>query len=234
MPEGREKTNHVQEIIMKKYSVIAFDLDGTLTNPERGQLSGFEYAFKKHGVAYPSRDWLKKYIGPPIHREWREEYGFTSEKVAEMIETYREYYNIYGWWDNEVYEGIVELLSGLKAAGKKIILATSKPEFIARKILTLFGLDGYFDFIGGAAEDETRHLKEEVLRYSLSSIGDYEPTETVLVGDRKYDAEGANTVGIDSIGVLWGHGSREELEASGFTHIVSTPEELLSGILSGK
>ena len=223
MPVGREKTNRIQEIIMKKYSVIAFDLDGTLTNPERGQLSGFEYAFKKHGVAYPSRDWLKKYIGPPIHREWREEYGFTSEKVAEMIETYREYYNIYGWWDNEVYEGIVELLSGLKAAGKKIILATSKPEFIARKILTLFGLDGYFDFIGGAAEDETRHLKEEVLRYSLSSLGDYEPTEAVLVGDRKYDAEGAAMCGVGALGVSYGHGTADELATAGFITIADSP-----------
>lgn len=217
---------------MKNYSVIAFDLDGTLTNPERGQLSGFEYAFKKHGIAYPSRDWLKRYIGPPIHREWREDFGKTAEEVAEMIETYREYYNVYGWWDNEVYSGIKELLSGLKAARKKIILATSKPEFIARKILTLFSLDKYFDFIGGAAEDESRHLKEQVLRYSLASLGEYDLTETVIVGDRKYDAEGAKALGIDSVGVLWGHGSREELEAAGFTHIVKTSGELLALLLS--
>ena len=213
---------------MKKYEVIAFDLDGTLTNPERGQLSGFEYAFKKHNIAYPERAWLKRYIGPPIHREWREDFGKSAEEVAEMIETYREYYNIYGWWDNEVYRGIEELLAGLKNAGKKIILATSKPEFIARKILTLFGLDKYFDFIGGAAEDETRHLKEQVLRYSLENIGNPEHSSVVLVGDRKYDAEGALAVGIDSIGVLWGHGSLEELSAAGFTAITETPEQLLS------
>ena len=214
---------------MKDYDVIAFDLDGTLSDPERGLVDGFIYAFKKMGVTdYGSRESLRRFIGPSLYVVWQNEFGFNETTVVEAIEKFREFYNIYGWWDNEVYRGIEELLAGLKNAGKKIILATSKPEFIARKILTLFGLDKYFDFIGGAAEDETRHLKEQVLRYSLENIGNPEHSSVVLVGDRKYDAEGALAGGIDSIGVLWGHGSLEELSAAGFTAITETPEQLLS------
>ncbi len=214
---------------MKKYRVIAFDLDGTLSNPEVGQLTGFEYSFKKHGIVYKNRDFLKKYIGPPIHNAWRDDFGLSPDFVQEMIETYRDYYNVYGWRENEMYAGIPEMLSALKCAGYTLVVATSKPCGIATKIIKRFGLDVYFDFIGGAAEDSSRHLKEDVLRFALSAV-DASPDEAILVGDRKFDAEGAATVGCDSLGVLWGHGSREELETSGFTAIVKAPKEVVNYI----
>jgi len=216
---------------MKKYKVIAFDLDGTLTNPEKGQLTGFEYAFKKHGIVYPSRDWLKRYIGPPIHDFWQKDFGLSLEKVIEMIDTYREYYNVYGFRENEMYEGIPEMLSSLRSKGYTLVVATGKPEKITKKILHLFDLDQYFDFIGGAAEDESRHRKSDILKYVLDNIG-ASSEETVLVGDRKFDAEGARALGSDSIGVTWGHGSEEELEAAGFCEIVTTPEQLLNKIIN--
>ena len=102
---------------MKKYKVIAFDLDGTLTNPEKGQLTGFEYALKRHGISYPSREWLKRYIGPPIHDLWQEDFGLSLGKVCEMIDTYREYYNVYGFRENDMYDGIPEVLDALKQKG---------------------------------------------------------------------------------------------------------------------
>ncbi len=214
---------------MKKYKVIAFDLDGTLSNPEVGQLTGFEYSFKKHGIVYKSRDFLKKYIGPPIHIAWRDDFAVSEEKVVEMIETYREYYNVYGWRENEMYEGIPEMLSELKDAGYTLVVATSKPEGIAKKIITRFGLHVYFDFIGGAAEDSSRHLKEDVLRHALAAVY-ATPDNAVLVGDRKFDAQGAFAIGCDSIGVLWGHGDCEELYSAGFSTIVKTPKEVVDYI----
>ena len=211
---------------MKKYDFVAFDLDGTLSDPEHGLVEAFIYAFKKMGVKdYGDRDSLRRFIGPSLYEVWQDEFGFTKETVVDAIEKFREYYNIYGWWDNTLYEGIPEMLRELKARGKTVILATSKPEDTARKIIALFELGQYFDFQGGASGD-TRDHKWQVLEYSMRSVNAL-PESTVLVGDRKYDAEGAKICGIDSIGVAWGHGSREELEASGFTHIVTSPKELL-------
>ncbi len=211
---------------MKKYDFIAFDLDGTLSDPERGLVEAFIYAFKKMGVKeYGDRESLRRFIGPSLYEVWQDEFGFTKETVVEAIEKFREYYNIYGWWDNKMYNGIPEMLRELKARGKTVILATSKPEDTARKIISLFELGEYFDFQGGASGD-TRDHKWQVLEYSMQAVNAL-PESTVLVGDRKYDAEGARICGVDSIGVLWGHGSPEELSAAGFTYLAATPEEVL-------
>ena len=211
---------------MKKYDYIAFDLDGTLSDPEHGLIEGFIYAFKKMGVTdYGTRESLRRFIGPSLYVVWQDEFGFTPETVIDAIEKFREYYNIYGWWDNKVYPGIVEMLSELRARGKKLILATSKPEDTAKKIMSLFELDQYFDFIGGAAGDNRDH-KWEVLEYSMRSAG-ADPSSTILVGDRMYDAEGAAKCGVDSLGVLWGHGTPEEIASSGFTLTAKTPADVV-------
>lgn len=204
---------------MKKYDVIAFDLDGTLTDPSAGQISGYKYALGKMGVDYGSDEQLRRYIGPPIYEEWQKGYGLTPEEAGEAVRLFREYFSVYGWWDNKVYPGIPELLARLKESGKKIILATSKPDVFALKILELFDLKKYFDFFGTATFQHIREKKWEVLDYALKGIGSPDFEKCVMVGDRKYDAEGAQICGIDSIGVLHGHGSREELEEAGFTYI---------------
>ena len=210
---------------MKKYNVIAFDLDGTLTNPERGLLSAFVYCFKKLGVPYDSKDSLKKYIGPPLYDEWQKDFGWSFEEASFAVEVFREYYNIYGWWDNEVYAGIEELLRELKVREKRLVVATSKPEVTAKKVLRHFGLDKYFDYIAGASMNGSEDLKWQILDRALSAVG-AEKSESILVGDRKYDAEGAKICGIDSLGVLWGHGSREELESADFTYIAESSKEV--------
>lgn len=215
---------------MKKYDVIAFDLDGTLSDPARGLIQGFVYCFKKLGIPYESEESLRKYIGPSLYEEWQEDFGFTPDEANDAIEIFREYYNIYGWWDNDLYDGIPDMLAQLKSAGKKIVLATSKPLDTAKSILKLFGLTKYFDFVGGATSHQNDQ-KWQVLNWSLSSVGvDLNNPDDlagcVLVGDRKYDAEGAKICGIDSIGVLYGHGTREELLASGFTALVDTVADI--------
>jgi len=202
---------------LKKYDIIAFDLDGTLSDPSRGLISSFVYAFKKMGVDYGDPESLRRFIGPPIYEEWQKDPGFTPEESSRALLIFREYYQVYGWWDNELYQGVPEMLAELKSKGKKIILATSKPEVFAKKILRLFDIAKYFDFIGGAATDKTRDKKHEVLEYSLAAVGADEHSRAILVGDRIYDAEGARLVGIDSLGVMYGHGSREEVLSAGFT-----------------
>ena len=219
----------------KKYDVIAFDLDGTLSDPARGLIQGFVYCFKKLGIPYETEEELRKYIGPSLYEEWQEDFGFTPDEANNAIEIFREYYNIYGWWDNDLYEGIPEMLASLKSAGKKVVLATSKPLDTAKSILKLFGLTKYFDFVGGATSHQNDQ-KWQVLNWSLSSVGvDLNDPEQlakcVLVGDRKYDAEGAKICGIDSFGVLYGHGTKEELEASGFTALIDTVADISKALI---
>ncbi len=214
---------------MGKYDIIAFDLDGTLTDPSRGLIAGFVYCFRKLGLDFSDKEALRKYIGPSLFDEWQRDFGFTPDEANDAIELFREYYNIYGWWDNEIYPGIHELLGSLRGAGKRLILATSKPEDTAKKVLNLFDLTKYFDFIGGAGSHK-KDRKWEVLEYSLTSAGvDISSKEAlsraILVGDRCYDAEGAGICGIDSLGVLWGHGSDEEMISSGFTHLARDTKE---------
>lgn len=211
---------------MKKYDVVAFDLDGTLTNPERGLIASFVYAFKKMGIEYGEKSELKRFIGPPIYEAWQKEFGLTPEESAKALLIFREFFSVYGWWDNELYAGVPEMLAALKEKEKKIILATSKPEIFALKIVDLFGIKKYFDFVGGAATDKTRDKKSEVLEYALSAIGNPDRDKCILVGDRIYDAEGALACGIDSMGVLYGHGSEEEIKNAPFTLIAKTVADI--------
>ena len=211
---------------MKKYDVIAFDLDGTLTNPESGLIEAYIYGFSRMGIRdFGTRDSLRRYIGPPVYDEWRRDYSLTEEEGHKLLGYFREYYDVYGWWDNRVYDGVTELLSELRRAGKTLILATSKPERTANRVVRHFGLDKYFDFIG-ASIDKVRDKKWQVLDYALNSVGCTDRSRALMIGDRKYDAEGAKICGIDSLGVLWGHGSKEELRDAGFEYIVNSTDEI--------
>jgi phosphoglycolate phosphatase len=158
-------------------------------------------------------------------------YGFDEKAAEDAIIKYREYFSETGIFENEVYEGMQEFLKKLKATGKTLIVATSKPEVFAKRILVYFELDTYFDDVCGATMDNKRSTKEEVIRYALerNDVRDY--SKAVMVGDRMHDVEGAKAVGIDSIGVLYGFGSREELEMAGAGHIAETLEELYKIII---
>ena len=219
---------------MKKYHTVAFDLDGTLTNPYSGLTRAFEYGLKKAGVKCGPRSELKKFIGPPLRDSFMEEYGLSVEKAEEAVYLFREYFGVYGWWDNERYEGVIELLSRLKSEGYKIVLATSKPDVYSSKILRRFGLSEFFDFAEGASFDHKREKKSEVLEYALSKVGvitEEDKKGAVIIGDTVYDVVGANEIGIDSIAVTYGFGKREELLANGATYIADSVADIY-GILN--
>ena len=225
MPHSALKYTKVRTDL-KKYKVILFDLDGTLTDPARGLVEGFVYALKKMGVDYGERSALRRFIGPPLYDEWKNTYGFTDEETVRAIDVFREYYDIYGWWDNDPYEGIHDALSSLKEKGKILAVATSKPENTARRVVKLFGLDKYFDYVGGALSGSDRDKKSDVIKYVLDSLGSPDLSDCVMIGDRKYDAIGAEEAGLDSIGVLWGHGDIEELSSHGFKRLLKSVSEL--------
>lgn len=216
------------------YEVILFDLDGTLTDPAEGITKSVEYALNKWNISVDDRRELFPFIGPPLIESFMEFYGFDREKAVQSVTYYREYFSTKGLFENEIYPGIEEMLSRLKNAGKRLVVATSKPDEFAKKILEHFNIIDYFEFVGGAAMNETRTKKYEVIEYTLESIGVdlSDVSKVVMVGDRRHDVEGAARFGIDTIGVLYGYGSREELESAGAKYIAPTVSGVADIILN--
>ncbi len=216
---------------MKQYKYIFFDLDGTLTDSAPGILNSIGYALDKLGLPVPEREQLNSYIGPPLLDSFTRLYGMGMEQARQGVVYYREYYGDRGLFENSVYEGIPQLLERLGAAGKRLYVATAKPEFYAEQIISHFGLGGYFEFVAGSAMDESRLNKEQVIEYALGRIDGVDPSEVLMVGDRSNDVLGARANGIDCLGVLYGYGDREELASSGALYIANDTVEAGNMIL---
>lgn len=210
---------------MKKQQIL-FDLDGTLTDPMIGITKSVQYALRAYGIQVERLEDLCPFIGPPLRDSFMKYYGFDPDQATEAIWKYREYFSVTGLYENKEYAGIKEMLAALRDAGKKLYVATSKPELFAKKILEHFQMAEYFTFIGGASMDETRVKKGDVIGYVLEENQITDLSQVVMVGDREHDVIGAKEAGIESVGVLYGYGSREELEEAGANEIVSTVEEL--------
>lgn len=206
---------------MIKY--VFLDLDGTVTDSAPGILNSVEYAIEKMGFPKENRKDLEKYVGPPLVEAFAENYHISVEDATQMVVFYREYFSTKGIFENEVYEGFENLLEN---SDKLFVLATSKPEHFAVKIMEHFNLNKYFKYISGSPMNEAKYTKTDVIKKALNDLNINDLNEVIMVGDRKYDAEGANELGIKSIGVLYGYGTEEELKSSGFTYIVNTVEEL--------
>ena len=214
---------------MSKYDHILFDLDGTLTDSGPGIMNGFEYSLGKMGVEYPGRDYLKQFVGPPLGDSFEKTLGFSPEDAAKGIAFYREYYAEKGVYENDVYPGIPELLEKLKESGKKLIVATTKAELMANVVMDHFGLRKYFDLMV-ASNNTDRKNKIDVLNYAIEN-GGVDRERAVMVGDRFYDITGAVHFGMTSVGVLYGYGSRQELEEAGASHIAESVEDLYDILL---
>jgi phosphoglycolate phosphatase len=208
------------------YDIILFDLDGTLIDSGLGITNSAMYALEKYGIHIENRESLRSFIGPPLLDSFMNTYGFSEAKAREAIDIYREYYGAKGVFEITVYDGLEALLTKLKSAGKTVILATSKYEYYALQILEHIGFDQYFDLAVGSNKDGSRGTKAEILTYILEKQNIIDKSKVVMIGDRKHDIIGAKAVGIDSIGVLYGFGDREELEAHGATHIAKDADEI--------
>ncbi len=213
------------------YQTILFDLDGTLTDPGVGITNSVAYALGKYKIAVPERAALYKFIGPPLIDSFERYYGFSRERAMEAVNFYREYFSETGIFENQVYDGIGELLKDLRAAGKRLVVATSKPEQFAVRILEHFALADYFDYIAGANMDESRTKKAEVITYALKVCGITDRRPVLMVGDREHDVLGAKEAGVASLGVLYGYGDREELERAGADIIAERVADLRDSLL---
>ena len=212
---------------MRNYDIILFDLDGTLTDSAPGILNSVRYACRKLGLEMPSETTLRKFLGPPLIDSFRQLVGLSDAEADRAVSAFREYFPTKGLFENEVYPGIPALLADLKAAGKTVLIATSKPEEFAKRIMEHFNLAQYCDFICGATLDETRTDKAEVIAYALETAGITDKSRVVMVGDREHDVLGAKKNGLPCVGAVYGYGSAEELTAAGADALAEVPEDIL-------
>ncbi|MBO5374338.1 MAG: HAD-IA family hydrolase [Clostridia bacterium] len=211
---------------MKKYSKVLFDLDGTIIDSGEGVTNSVAYALEKFGIVVEDKHTLECFIGPPLIYSFMTFYGFDEQKANKAIEYYREYYTEKGIFEGYIYDGIEALLKKLKKAEKTVILATSKPEIFAKRILDKAGLSKYFDYIAGASLDEkTRTTKIEVLDYVIKECK-IDTESAIMIGDRFYDIEGARAFGIPCVAVLYGYGSAEEFKKYEAEYIVDKAENI--------
>lgn len=210
------------------YQYLFFDLDGTLTNPKEGITKCVQYALRHFGIDEPDLDKLEPFIGPPLIDSFMEYYGMSEEQARKATEKYRERFRDIGIFENKVFEGIPQMLEALQNQGKRLVIASSKPEEFVLRILEKFQLRSYFCEVVGATMDEKRTAKAEVIQEAFARLGITGETKNrvLMIGDRKHDTQGAAACGIDCLGVYIGFAQPGELEQNGATYIVNTVEEM--------
>lgn len=208
------------------FTHILFDLDGTLTDPKIGITKSVQYALRKLGINEPDLDKLDPFIGPPLMDSFKKFYNFDERKAWQGVEYYRdEYFNKKGMFENTLYEGIPELLEKLYKS-KSLYVVTSKPTVFSEQIIQHFHLSKYFKKVVGP-DLHIKNPSKEILIKSVLDVHENEKKENfVMIGDREHDIIGAQTNGIDSVGVLYGYGSREEIEHAKPTYIIKTVANL--------
>jgi phosphoglycolate phosphatase len=205
-------------------NTVFFDLDGTLTDPKIGITGSIQYALEKMGMPVPTQDELTWCIGPPLRASFVALLG--GEQNADRgVELYRERFGTVGLFENELYDGIIATLDTVHASNRRLFVATSKPHVFADRIIDHFGLRKHFIRVFGSELDGTRVDKSELLRFALDET-DTDPARAIMIGDRKHDIMGGANNGMQTIGVAYGYGGRDELTKAGATHIVASPGEI--------
>lgn len=207
-----------------KYQAVFLDLDGTLSESGEGIIFCVNSTMKDLNIIPPDGFEIASFIGPPLADSFRR-CGLDEEMTMQAVKTYKSYYDTIGKFKNKAYDGIKDLLIKIKASGIKTAVATSKYEVFARQIVENIGLLPYFDFVAGASADASRQKKIDVLNFGIESIGASKET-SLLVGDTRFDAEGARLCGCDFVGVLYGYGTKSEMENEGAKMFAQTAPEI--------
>lgn len=211
---------------MSKYKYILFDFDGTLTDSSEGIFKSLTYAFESYGHGTPSADLLKKFIGPPLYHSFTVYCGFDDKHAWEMTDKYRERYRKIGYLESRLYDGIPEMLKALKDQGYVLATASSKPLHFIDRICENLDIKKYFDFLGGTEFDNTSESKATVIENAMKNLG-ASLDDTLMVGDTKFDIDGAHQVGIPCLAVTYGFGTMEDFIEYKAEYIVDTAEEII-------
>lgn len=216
---------------MKVYNNIFLDVDGTIIDPKIGITKSAKFALEKIGIKTNSFDDLEFFIGPPLEESFKRYYKFEDEKCELAIKYFREYFGKYGIRENTLYDGIIDILIELKKRKKRLVIATSKPTDFTEEILKNYDIYKYFDFISGSTLDNTRNKKADIIKYAIDNLNIKNPEDCIMIGDRKHDIIGAKSNQMDSIGVLYGYGTFDELKNESATYIINSVKDILKVLL---
>lgn len=204
-----------------------FDLDGTLTDSREGIFNCIKYALESKGIIENDYDRLKKFIGPPLLNAFMEIYGVDETTGIELLEKYRERFSVKGMFENKLYDGIFRMLEALKKEGHRMAVVTGKPEVYSTQIVKHFGLDGFFDAVVGPDLSNNEEGKASLVKRAVAILG-----KGIMIGDRKFDIEGARENSLPSVAVGYGFGEEAELRAAKADYYVKTVEELQNLLLN--
>lgn len=212
---------------MKEYDYYLFDFDGTLCDTTEGIFNSVIYSLHCFGIEEDDREKLRFFVGPPLFESYKTLYGVSDDEAKYLIEKYRERYRVKAAEESSLYNGITEMLQKLKAKGKKIAIASSKPEIFVKEISNYHNISQYYDFISAEQLNKNHSSKEELINTCLDFFGNPTKESVLMVGDRFYDIDGAKAVGVDSAGAIYGFGTEEELRNAGATYILSSPDDVI-------
>lgn len=207
---------------MTPTSYLLFDLDGTLSDPLEGIGNAINYALSSLGYETRSSENLGQFIGPPLDQTFKQlTASGDQEHLLALVKEFRVYFGGKGYAENHLYQGIPEILDAFHRQGVSMGVCTVKREDFARKIIRMFRLDAYFDFISGGNIGMTKGTQiARLLEKRQISSG------SIMIGDREGDIRAARENGLRSAGVLWGYGSREELTAASPDRLFESPADL--------
>ena len=205
---------------------VLLDLDGTLSDSEPGIMRSLQWACEVEGYPIPDEAQVRSVIGPPFELGLPS-IGIPDDGLWQVINRYRERYETIGLFENTLYDGVIDMLDGLAAAGLSLSIATAKPERTALRILEHFGLTDRFEVIVGATLTQERRAKAQVITHALHLLGIEGGDHVMMVGDRDHDVLGAMHNAMPCIGVLWGYGTAEELLRAGAVALADAPADVV-------
>ena len=195
-------------INLSQIEYVLFDLDGTITEPYEGITKSVAYSLEKFNIKIDDRSQLKVFIGPPLKPSYMKYFNLSESDAEKAVAFYREYYSVSGMYDCELYDGVLTLLKEMSSR-YKLVLATSKPQLFAEKILEKFDIKKYFYHIVGATFDDKRSEKTDIIKKVISDLK-FDSSKGIMIGDRCFDTDGGRENGLFSAGVTYGYGSIEE------------------------
>lgn len=216
---------------MIKYNAVLLDFDGTIADTGEGIFSSVRYAIEAMGFDPLPEDIIHTFIGPPVFSSFKRALNLSDEDSAMAVEKYRERYVESGIYQLEFYDGIQQLMEDMKKSGIKLAIASSKPENFIIKILDFLKMDNFFDYISSPESDKAPENKTSLVERAISHLG-VEKSRAIMIGDRYFDIDGAKGAGIDSIGVTFGFGSKDELQNAGATYIAESADDIRKIIFS--